>query len=150
MQFTEFPTKAFPDLDDKPKIGTGHLYISCEKRWFPGFFIFFPFFSFIHKARKAAPSCTQLHPVVRFPDVSCQLSGVVKATGSILPASVRIFTAMLHIAMTGNRGSTAGESLVDHGRSSFFTLMFFQWHDHFSPLFFSDKKRPSIGDSTQF
>ena len=30
-----------------------------------------------------------------------QLSGIVKATGSILPASVRIFTAMLHIAMTG-------------------------------------------------
>lgn len=30
-----------------------------------------------------------------------QLSGVVKQTGSILPASVRIFTAMLHIAMTG-------------------------------------------------
>ena len=33
-----------------------------------------------------------------------QLSGIVKATGSILPASVRIFTAMLHIAMTGIGG----------------------------------------------
>ena len=38
----------------------------------------------------------------------CQLSGLVKATGDIGPASVRVFTAMLHIAMTGRGGGEGG------------------------------------------
>lgn len=54
-----------------------------------------------------------------------KLSGVVKATGSILPASVRIFTAMLHIAMTGTCSFFLAISLFSQRKRPF--VKFIGW-----------------------
>jgi len=54
-----------------------------------------------------------------------KLSGIVKATGSILPASVRIFTAMLHIAMTGTCSFFLAVSLFSQRKRPF--VKFIGW-----------------------
>lgn len=54
-----------------------------------------------------------------------KLSGIVKATGSILPASVRIFTAMLHIAMTGTCSFFLAISLFSQRKRPF--VKFIGW-----------------------
>ncbi|CAJ1336134.1 unnamed protein product [Effrenium voratum] len=48
-----------------------------------------------------------------------KLSGLVKATGDIGPASVRVFTAMLHIAMTGTCAFFLAISMFSPGKPKF-------------------------------
>lgn len=152
MQFTEFPTKAFPDLDDKPKIGTGHLYISCEKQWF---FIFFPFF-FLYP--QSPESCTQLHlsshpvcwcflPVVRrgeshwqhSPSLRPHLYGHAPHRHDRKPWTP-LENMLEHVAQD------AGKSLVGHGWSSFFTTIFFPIkNDHLLEIF-----SPNLEIATMF